>query len=132
MAARARGSDIEHLDIIRVHDMVFQARHGCSAAERELGALYGVSVELYLDTRGAAEQDKLEYTADVAEVYSTVREIVTGPARNLLESIAEDIADALLERFPVEAVRVRFHKDRVPLPGPAAGYEVEILRQKNR
>jgi dihydroneopterin aldolase len=58
-----------------------------------------------------------------------VREIAQGEPRNLLETIAEDIADALLARFAIQAVRVKFHKDRVPLPGPHAGYEVEILRR---
>ncbi|MFH0882087.1 MAG: dihydroneopterin aldolase [bacterium] len=129
MASTVKTDDLEGLDVIRVHDMVFSARHGCSAAERELGALFSVSVELYLDTRPAAGSDNLAITADVAKVYKTVKEIVQGPPRNLLEAIAEDIAEALLKRFPVEAVRVKFHKDRVPLPGPAAGYEVEILRR---
>lgn len=129
MASKVKTNDLEGLDVVRVHDMVFTARHGCSAAERELGALFSVCVELYLDTRPAAANDDLSATADVAEVYKTVKEIVQGPPRNLLEAIAEDIADALLKRFPIEAVRVKFHKDRVPLPGPAAGYEVEILRR---
>lgn len=129
MASKVKHIDLEGLDVIRVHDMAFTARHGCTAAERELGALFSVSVELYLDTRPAAESDHLEETADVAKVYETVRTIVQGEPRNLLETIAEDIADALLDQFPIEAVKVKFHKDRVPLPGPAAGYEVEIIRR---
>ena len=129
MASRARRSELEGLDVIRVQDMVFQARHGCSPAERELGAMFHVSVELYLDTRDAAAEDQLEATADVAAVFATILETVTGPTRNLLETVAEEIAEALLDRFDLEAVRVKCHKDRVPLPGPAAGYEVEILRR---
>ena len=128
-ASRAKRSDLDGLDVIRIHEMVFQARHGCSKAERELGALFHVSVELYLDTREAAASDHLSDTADVGAIYQTILEIVEGPPRNLLETIAEAIAEALLERFGVQAVRVGFKKDRVPLPGPAAGYEVEILRR---
>lgn len=129
MASRARRSELEGLDVIRVQDMVFQARHGCSPAERELGAMFHVTVELFLDARNAAASDHLSDTADVAEVFKAVRDIVTGPSRNLLETVAEDIAEALLERFAIEGVRVTCHKDRVPLPGPAAGYEVEIFRR---
>ncbi len=130
MSSRATVEDLAGLDVIRVQQMNFQGRHGCSAAERELGAMFRVSVELYLDTRPAAKSDSLSDTANVADIYRAVREIVTGPSRHLLESIAESIAEKLLSEFPVEAVRVRFHKDRVPLPGPSAGYEVEILRRK--
>jgi len=129
MAGRALPSDIHGLDVIRLQDMVFQARHGCTTAERELGALFSVSVELYLDTRKAAASDQLSDTTNVADINETVLEIVTGPSRNLLESVAEDMAEALLDRFNIEAVRIRISKDRVPLPGPAAGYEVEILRR---
>lgn len=130
MANRANHDDLHNLDVVRVHNMMFQARHGCTSAERELGAMFQVNVELYLDTRRAAQTDSLSDTADVAKVYQTVLDIVTGPTRHLLETIAEDIAEALLERFGVQAVRVRFHKDRVPLPGPTAGYEVEIIRRR--
>ncbi|MCB2211920.1 dihydroneopterin aldolase [bacterium] len=130
MTSRATQADLVGLDVIRVQEMNFQGRHGCSPAERELGAMFRVSVELYLDTRPAAASDSLSDTADVADIYRAVREIVTGPPRHLLETIAENIADALLSKFAAEAVRVRFHKDRVPLPGPSAGYEVEILRRK--
>ncbi len=129
MTSKVKRSDLDGLDVIRIHDMVFQARHGCSQAEREIGALFKVSVELFLDTRPAAGNDNLEATADVGQVYETVLEIVTGESRNLLETIAEDIAEALLRKFNIEAVRVCFHKDRVPLPGPSAGYEIEIFRR---
>lgn len=130
MASRANAPELQGLDVIRIHDMVFQARHGCTPAERELGAMFHVNVDLYLDTRDAAKDDDLDRTADVQKVYETVLEIVTGPPRNLLETIAEAIAEALLDRFDVvDAVRVKFHKDRVPLPGPAAGYEVDIIRR---
>jgi dihydroneopterin aldolase len=129
MASKVKKSDLDGLDVIRIKDMVFQARHGCSSAEREIGALFKVSVELYLDTRPAAGNDNLEATADVGKVYETVLEIVTGEPKNLLETIAENTAEALLQKFNIEAVRVCFHKDRVPLPGPSAGYEIEIFRQ---
>lgn len=130
MTSRAIRADLDGLDVIRIHEMSFQARHGCSPAERELGAMFRVSVDLYLDTRRAAETDSLQDTADVAEIYQAIHAIVTGPPRHLLETIAEAIAEDLLTTFDVQAVRVRFHKDRVPLPGPSAGYEVEILRRR--
>lgn len=130
MFSRAKAVDLDGLDVIRVQDMNFQGRHGCTPAERELGALFRVSVELFLDTRPAAESDSLNDTADVAKIYRAVREIVTGEPRHLLETIAEDIARTLLSEFDIQAVRVKFHKNRVPLPGPSAGYEVEIIRRK--
>ncbi len=74
-------------------------------------------------------QPMLHSDLDVAEVYEIVQEIVNGTVRNLVETVAEDIAQALLKRLDiVEAVRVVLHKDRGPMAGPSGGYEVEIFR----
>ncbi len=116
-------------DIIRVIDMLFQGRHGCTASEREVGATFTVSTELFLDTRKAAETDQLEYTIDVAAVHEVVKAVVTGTTCNLVETVAENIAKDLLTAFPINAVRVRMHKDRSPMPGPTNGYEVELFRK---
>ncbi len=119
------------LDRIRIHDMVFQARHGCGAAEREVGATFRVNVTLFADLARAAESDHLEDTIDVTEVYEQVREVMLGPARNLLENLADAIADLLLRRFArLEAVTVRILKFRAPLAGPTGGYEVELTRRR--
>lgn len=108
--------------------MVFQGRHGCTASEREVGATFTVSVELFLDVSKAAENDTLDKTVDVAAAHDVVKEIVTGETLNLVETLAERIAADLLKAFDINAVRVRMHKDRSPMPGPTRGYEIELFR----
>ena len=55
--------------------------------------------------------------------------MLDGPSRNLLESLAEAIAGALLARFEaVEEVVVRIRKPAVRLGGPLDHASVEIRR----
>ncbi len=115
-------------DVIRLQDMVFQAKHGCSIAEREVGATFTVNIELFTQLRHASITDQLEDTIDVADVYKITQKIILGPVKNLVESIAGSVAEALLNEYPqIEAVRIRVHKDRTPLGGPSGGYEIEML-----
>ncbi len=115
-------------DILRLERMIFEAHHGCTRSEREEGATFTVDVEFLLDLKKAAAGDDLAKTINVAEAYVTVSKIVLGPSRNLVETVAEEIASTLLARFGPKSVRVVVHKDRAPMPGPTEGYEVEIVR----
>ncbi|MBD3165155.1 dihydroneopterin aldolase [bacterium] len=120
---------LAELDAIRVLGMLFQARHGCTSAEREVGATFSVDVELYADLSRPAKTDDLKDTIDIAKVYNTVGEVMNGEVHNLTEAVAENIAKTLKERFNIlRAVTVRIHKSRAPMGGPTGGFEVEIFR----
>ena len=58
-----------------------------------------VDLELERDLTVAGRSDQLADTVDYGAVYQVVREVMEGPPRNLLERLAEDIAQRLLEEF---------------------------------
>ena len=65
------------------------------------------------------------------EVYGRIEERVTRRRYLLLESLAEAIADDLLESYPAVAeVVVRARKPNVPFPGALSHVEVEIRRER--
>ena len=119
-------------DRILLEDMVFHGHHGTLPAEQELGQPFLVSVELHLDLRPAGTSDDLTKTVDYSEIHSMARDIVEGPSVQLVETVAERIAAAVLENHPlVEAVKVRVAKPHVRLGGTVlAGSAVEILRRR--
>jgi 7,8-dihydroneopterin aldolase/epimerase/oxygenase len=119
-------------DLILLEGMVFHGRHGTLPAERELGQPFVVDVELRLSLRPAGLSDDLSQTVDYGEVHRQVREIVEGPPVNLTETVAERIAAAVLEGYPlVDAVRVKVAKPHVRLGGTALkGSAVEIVRRR--
>jgi dihydroneopterin aldolase len=120
-------------DRILLEGMVFHGHHGTLPAERELGQPFVVEIELRLDLRPAGLSDDLTQTVDYGGVHRRAREIVEGAPVNLVETVAERIAAAVLEDHPaVEAVRVKVAKPHVRLDDTVlAGSAVEILRRRD-
>lgn len=119
-------------DRILLQGMIFFGRHGTLPPERELGQRFVVDVELHCDLRAAGTADDLAQTVDYSEVYRQARAIVEGPPVQLTETVAEQIAAAILEQHTrVEAVRVRVTKPNVRLDDTVlAGSAVEIVRHR--
>ena len=116
-------------DRIVMNNLCFYGYHGCAAAERELGQRFEVDLALTLDLEPAGLSDDLAKTVNYSEIFILVREIVEGPAQNLIETVAERIASAILERTATRSVWVRVRKPRAPIPGMVVGeVGVEITR----
>ena len=104
-------------DRILLEGMQFYAYHGVNPEERVLGQRYVVDLSVDLDLRGAGETDRLEDTVSYSHIYRTVRAVMEGEPRNLLESAAEAIADRVLAGFPVQSVSVTVKKPNPPVRG---------------
>ena len=119
-------------DRILLEGMVFYGNHGVLPAERDLGQRFVVDVELYCNLRPAGLSDDLTKTVDYGEVHRQARDIVEGEPADLIETVAERIAAAILgDHTLVEAVRVRVAKPDVRLENTVlGGSAVEILRYR--
>ena len=102
------------------------AYHGNNPAETKLGQTFLVDLEVLTDTRRAAATDRIEDTVNYPTLEKTARRILEGPPRHLLETVAEEIAAAILKEKGVFQVTVRVTK-RPPLPHLRA-FTVEIIR----
>uniref|UniRef100_A0A3Q7IKQ1 Dihydroneopterin aldolase/epimerase domain-containing protein n=1 Tax=Solanum lycopersicum TaxID=4081 RepID=A0A3Q7IKQ1_SOLLC len=61
-----------------------------------------------------------------------VKEVMEGPPKNLLESVAQLIASTTLTKYPeVSAVRVQVGKPHVAVQGPVDYLGVEIIRYRS-
>lgn len=116
------------MDRIVLQGIRFYGHHGVTEAERELGQPFQVDVELRLDLRRAGRSDALSATVNYAEVHQAVVEVGTKERFYLLEALAERIAQAILERFPVKEVKVRASKPSPPIQGELQLVGVEIVR----
>lgn len=119
-------------DRLLLRGMEFYGYHGVRPEEKRLGQRFVVDVELETDLSAAARTDDLEQTINYSQVFGLVREVVEGPASNLLEAVAERVAEGVLARWPsVEAVRVRVKKPCAPISGGHLEYAgVEVYRQR--
>lgn len=90
-------------------------RHGAYDGEQEIERAFLVDVAVRADPRQAAEADVLSATIDFAALAATVRAIIGGPPRVLLETVALEAARAVLHQFgAAEEVRVRVAKAEPP------------------
>ena len=83
------------------------------------------------DLRRAGATDDLADTVNYSTLYGAVRDVLKGPPVNLLETLAERVAERVLRDFPVTAVRVRVGKPGVPIDeGGRAMASVEVYRRR--
>lgn len=100
--------------------------HGNNPAERKLGQTFTVDLAVVLDTRRAAASDGIDDTVSYPRLEEAARKILEGKPMNLLETVAERIAAAILTYPEVVQVTVRVSK-RPPLPNLET-FAVEITR----
>jgi len=98
------------MDRIELRGMSFHGRHGLRDAEREHAQEFRVDVEIEADLAPAGRSDKLADTVDYTKVRAAAREVIEGPSRQLLEALAAEIAERVLELPRVATVSVRVSK----------------------
>lgn len=100
----------------------FYGYHGVNPEEKELGQTYIVDLVADLDLSRPGNTDRLEDTVSYTHLYRAAKAIVEGESRNLLESLAQAIADKLLAEFPLETVSVTVKKPHPPIKGSSIDY----------
>jgi 7,8-dihydroneopterin aldolase/epimerase/oxygenase len=100
---------------VELAGMELHGYHGVLEEERRDGQRFLYDVELEVGDLGAT--DRIEDAVDYRDVAATVREVNDWQQFHLLEALATAVADAIVERFPVERVKVRVRK---PDARPAA------------
>ena len=119
-------------DKIRLQGMTFHGHHGLMEAETKLGQIFKVDLVLVTDLKLAGQTDKMGHSIHYGEVYDLVKSIVEGTPFKLLESLAETLAQEVLQTFnQVEEVLVRVNKPQAPIPGVFDNVAVEITRARH-
>ncbi len=118
-------------DRIILQGMRFYGYHGVNPEENVQGQSYLVDLEAEVDLARPGLTDGLEDTVSYTHLYRTTKAIVEGEPRNLLERLAQEIADRLLADFPLEAVTVTVKKPNPPIKGSFIDYAaVRIHRRR--
>lgn len=117
------------MDRIVLEGMGFSGRHGVRPAEREQAQEFKVDVEVDTDLVRSGRSDRVEDTIDYRSVYAIVKEIVEGESVKLIETLAERIAQRVLDLEGVLAVSVRVAKRPASMkPIEAAAVQIRRIR----
>lgn len=124
--------DIDRLDVIRLSGVRAYGYHGVFAQEKREGQEFSVDVALHVDTRPAARTDDVARTVDYGVVAEAVTAVVTGDPLDLIETLCQRIADAVLAFDGVQVVDVTVHKPHAPITVPFDDVTVSIRRTTGR
>jgi len=117
-------------DKITLSGMVFYGYHGVAPEERALGQRFTVDLEMEADLRPTGTSDDLSDAINYAEAHQIVKDVVEGTPRNLLEAVAEEVAEKVLSGLVVNAVEVRLTKPSPPIPGAVMTGATVVINRK--
>lgn len=119
-----------HSDSISITGLAATGFHGVLEHEKRDGQPFIVDLVLHVDTSAAAATDDLTKTVHYGLVAERVHEIVTGEQVELIETLAERIAAAVLAEFTVSGLEVTVHKPRAPIEVVFSDVMVHIYRER--
>jgi len=102
--------------------------HGVLAEEQVRAQPFEVDVELLVDLRAAGQSDDLADTVDYGAIAGAVSRVVTDEHHQLLERMAERVADVCREDARVTGVTVTVRKLRPPLDVLTDDVAVQVHR----
>ena len=117
-------------DRIHLRGVEAVGHHGVLAFEKRDGQPFVVDVVLTLDLSRAGASDALDDTVSYADVAADIVRRITGPSFDLIERLAEVIADDVLARPLVDAVAVTVHKPQAPVGTVFSDVAVEVQRRR--
>lgn len=119
------------MDKIMLNGMRFYGYHGLFPEENKLGQEFIVDAELFLDLHKPGSSDDMNDSIDYGRVFEMVQERVEGQAKNLIEALAEEVAQDLFTAFSLlKACKIRITKPNPPIAGHYDSVAAEIYRER--
>jgi len=113
-------------DRIAIRGLTAYAHHGVYAFERRQGQTFKCDAVLEVDTSPAASSDDLERTVNYAELAQRLYTALSTEPVDLLETLAQRLADVCLGYDLVAAVEITVHKPEADLGVPFDDVTVTI------
>jgi len=97
-------------DIIFLHDMKVETVIGIWDWESKIRQTVVIDLDMAADIRKAAASDSIEDTLNYKSVAKRIQQYVEETRFNLVETLAERVAEIVTQEFGVQWVRVRVNK----------------------
>lgn len=104
--------------------------HGVLDVERRDGQVFTVDLTLGLDTAPAADSDDLNDTVDYGNLVVAVKKAIEHDPVDLIETLAQRIADVCLTDTRVEWTEVTVHKPHAPIEATFTDVTLTITRSR--
>lgn len=117
-------------DRIELRGLKVRGNHGVFDHERRDGQDFIVDLTVWMELAAAAASDDLADTLDYGVLAQRAADIVAGPPRQLIETVAAEIAEDVMRDERVHAVEVVVHKPSAPIP--LQFHDVAVTARRSR
>lgn len=117
-------------DRITLTGLRVRGNHGMFEHEKRDGQEFVVDITVWLDLDDAAVTDDITATVHYGELAERAAAVIAGPSRDLIETVAAEIADAEIADERLHAVEVTVHKPNAPIPLAFADVAVTVRRSR--
>ncbi|WP_345753665.1 2-amino-4-hydroxy-6-hydroxymethyldihydropteridine diphosphokinase [Bifidobacterium pseudocatenulatum] len=118
------------MDQIRLTGVRAVGKHGVLDFEHERAQTFVVDATLFLDLAPAGHSDDLHDTVDYGAIAKGIVAIIEGEHVDLIEKLADRIANMILEYPAVAQTQVTVHKPSAPIVVPFDDVSVTVERSR--
>lgn len=123
--------NLQNSDCIQVKGLKVYSHVGVLPEEKAEGQYFYLDYYLYPGYSRASLSDQLDETVNYAEATYLLKDIAEKSKRDLIEALAGDLAEALLNAYPsLLAVRLDVHKPSAPIEAEFADVIFSLERRK--
>ncbi len=116
------------MDIVYIKDLRIDAVIGIYDWERRINQQINVNLEMGWDNRKAAESDNIKDTLNYKEAANLVKDLVDKSEYQLVEALAEHIAELLLDKMDIPWIKVSLGKPMAVTDSKEVGVIIERTR----
>jgi dihydroneopterin aldolase len=98
------------MDTVYIRDLRIETIIGIFAWEREVKQIVSLDLDMACDIRAAAQSDDIKDALDYKAISKRLIQHIEQSQFQLLEALAESVADIVRKEFQVSALRLRISK----------------------
>jgi len=118
------------LDKVIIEDLCIDTIIGVNEWEQSVKQKLLITVELSCDVKTAAANDQLRDTIDYAGIANRMLAFSSTHHFQLIETLAERLAQLLLAEYPIQRVKIYLRKPSAIAQAASAGIQIERGREK--
>lgn len=121
------------MDKIKIENLRVFAHHGVFDFEKENGQDFYVNAVFFLPLQSCGIRDDLNLSVSYAELSTFISDYMTSHVFDLIETVAEKVAVAVLNEFElIQEVQIEIRKPNAPLQEEFESVSVEIIRKRHQ
>ncbi len=117
------------MDKVIIKDLELFCYHGVNPEEKVDGQVFVFDIEAYVDLSTPCVTDNVDDTVSYAKIIKTVRKVAQSEKNDLIERVAQRVADELFIEFSkIESLKITLKKPQAPIKADFNYVAVEIER----